>query len=643
MPALPTEALRAARFMLRHMYRPVATADGGELFAVSENPSTQDLWFWCDDNSKTLEFLSRPEVWREFREETGQILRFVASMCRGPFIFRRLAGPQMTPAGQDGGATRLAHSLMWITHDLRAGKVGAALRFHDDRNALHLLLAGHRIEFTYRGRHFSQPIALEIGEAEAAQEGPALVLRHAGEHFFTPYLRRVRLGRSSFVYRFDQRSMLIEVEAAFDVDPGAAIADVTLAIGHQGLAAIDYTSVYTDLSPAPLFAAGNDEPGRRALNGAGYYMIRHRHVSGDAPAIHTLPREPGRLAALEIAAGASLDEVHAHYSFPGPQQGRRLVVTEYKLLTGGGFYERVSDYIEMIRAERDRSPRSAACDYSISYDYGVTINAFAKCFAAAAAEPHLLLPSASSQHLRQLCDEYLGHYFTYYVDRDGQQPNAIFSRELSFVILAALTMFRATGNEQYRERAARMCDILLDFELPFGDDGGFPASGFLMRRNSPRAAYVDCQSAALLALTQAAPVAANARILTAIDRGIAAYVLDTNRGFGGIVDTVGAIMIDEQGVAATENAFWNFKVGMTLRFVAALAASPDPGIQALAARHRKRLALLRDVMRRQLERSAIDRGDQFEITCCPLHETHAETNSETQPWVMLGLLGHPCD
>src|SRR5260221_11916127 len=106
MSSLPTEALAAARFLFRHMYRRVAISGGIDLFAFSENPSAEDLWFWSDDNSKILEFLSRPEVWRQFPHETGEVLRFVRAMCHGPFIFRRLSSVRLESAGQQGNISR---------------------------------------------------------------------------------------------------------------------------------------------------------------------------------------------------------------------------------------------------------------------------------------------------------------------------------------------------------------------------------------------------------------------------------------------------------------------------------------------------------------------------------------------------------
>ena len=53
-----------------------------------------------------------------------------------------------------------------------------------------------------------------------------------------------------------------------------------------------------------------------------------------------------------------------------------------------------------------------------------------------------------------------------------------------------------------------------------------------------------------------------------------------------------------------------------------------------------RMELLEMIMRRQIEHSIIQRDEGIEIAVA---QNGGETNSETQPWVTLGLFGHPCD
>jgi hypothetical protein len=135
----------------------------------------------------------------------------------------------------------------------------------------------------------------------------------------------------------------------------------------------------------------------------------------------------------------------------------------------------------------------------------------------------------------------------------------------------------------------------------------------------------------------------DSRLAPAIDRGLASYCLETCRvvaGQGFKVDTIATSMVDEHGTRRTADAYWNFKIGMTLRFFRALREADQPQLREIAERHRDRMALMETVMRDQLRRSVTEHQDGVEIRCS-VHA--AETNSETQPWVMLGLLGHPCD
>jgi len=175
------------------------------------------------------------------------------------------------------------------------------------------------------------------------------------------------------------------------------------------------------------------------------------------------------------------------------------------------------------------------------------------------------------------------------------------------------------------------------------DIAGDPASGFLMRMTSPRVAYVDCHSAALLALTQAARYLDDPRLVAAIERGLASYgvaICTDASGRPCEIDTVSTSMVDRLGTRRTENASWNFKAGMTLRFFAALRRSSHPSLRSIAARHGGRIDLFEIILRRQLERSITQREESIEILTAV---AAGETNSETQPWVMLGLFGHPWD
>ena len=650
MALIPTDTFPAAEFLVRHMYRPVELGNGASYFAIAETalPIAGDSWFWTDDNAKVLEFLSRPELWQRFPRQTNEILRFVRAMCHGPLIFRRVSPPRLEPTETRGTLGGFRHSLMDVKYDLPRGEIIAGLRFHDERNRDNLLMAGNYVEFTHRRGRFKLEIATAISDVDVRQHGHTLTLRHSGDLHFESRRKRLRLGRIAYKYTIDSRSMLIDVEVILEIEPGFAVTDVVLTIGHDQLGPMRYRTIAADTAPPgkPLFRAGL--PGRRQhdLASTSYYLIRQHHSSGDSFAIHSMPHDPARLSGIEtvVQRWGRLHRAIARYSFPGSQCGARLVIGERKLLTGGGFYDRITDYAALIRgAASTPSIQQAVWDFSTSYDYGSKINAFAKCFAVCKAGNTMTGSAVNLDELRSLFDVYLNYYFDFFVNLHAKQLIAIFSRDLSFVILGVVTMYRATNAIDYLRRLARLCDVLLEFEVRFNDIAGSPASGFLMRMNSVRAAFVDCHSAALLALTQAARYLDDPRFVATIERGLGGYFVETGvvpTGGLGESDTVSTMMVDRRGIRRIENSFWNFKVGMTLRFFAALRNSPNPALRSIAARHGERMDLFEIVLRRQLERSITQREESIEIRTAV---TAGETNSETQPWVMLGLFGHPHD
>ena len=203
-------------------------------------------------------------------------------------------------------------------------------------------------------------------------------------------------------------------------------------------------------------------------------------------------------------------------------------------------------------------------------------------------------------------------------------------------------MHRATGCPVYRRQLERLVEVLLEFEMRFesraGDCGfgisdaqGQPQPG-LSRLPERCAAGADAGGVASWKIRGCPEV---------IERGIAAYRLAPQAidlGTGGRIDTVGMASPDAAGEIG-ETAFWNFKAGLSLRFFGALRRSPDPAVQAVASRHRDRLAVFEAVLRHQLAR--VGRRARRLASRLRTSVLSGETNSETQPWAMLGLVGHP--
>lgn len=639
-----------AAFLLRRLFRPCGADSRGAVQAAveTEYPTDGDVWAWADDNAKILELLSHPALWRQYPTETAELLRFLTGLCDGPFIFRRIAAPRLDRAAGDDRAGTWLHAMMHVVTDLPAGCVMLGLRFHDGRTARNLLLTGNYVSFRHRGRHITLDVEEAISDSASQLQDGCLVAQHAGDLHFRTEGGRLRLGRITYTYRVAARSMLVRVEAALELDPAIEVTDVTLSIGHDNLSHGENNVHYGRI--ALLGADGATQLHRAAAaetlvlpaEGARYYGFGQEEMHGFALGIHSRPRDPERLRELRVVqhGAGRLHWVVAAYDFPGRHPGgARLAVAEDKLLTAGGFPAEAAAYERLMREAAAAPPEAWPRDLSISYDYGVEINAFAKGFAVLAAGEAAAPPGLAAE-LKALADRYLDTYRAQFVDGFWRGENTVFSRQIAFVIMAAATLLRATGEVRYRADLAALVAVLLQFEQPLGPGEG----GFLMGLRSSRDIHVDCHSAALLALAHAAPFLPEMDLAAVIERGLGAYALVTGTiewlGETRKVDTLGIRWTDDAGAPRLSHAFWNFHGGLTLRLFRALRESPEAGLRALHARHAERLAVLEPLLLRQIDLATRDHADGREIRSSWLS---SETNSETQPWVLLGLLGHPWD
>jgi hypothetical protein len=649
-PEDPIDPQPYVRFLLERLYRPCG-ADGAAHAAVeTERAVDGDVWVWTDDNAKVFELLSHPEIWRRHPAETAEVLRFLRSMCEGQFIFRRIAEPRLVQAA-DGN---WLHTMMDVGADPAAGLTVLGVRFHDGRTAKNLRLTGNYVQFVHRGTLFTLDVEEAIDEAEVDAADGRLHIRHSGEMRFTAGDETHRLGRLTYSTSLDSRSMVIHVDVELLLDPGIEVADVVLTIGHDDLSHGE-TNVHYGRIGVLRADGGTDwhlaqEPGSFVLPAAGaaYYSLAQDELHGFALGIHTRTLDPARLQELRVVVNVPerLHWVVAAYSFPGPHSGTRLAMAEEKLLTTGGFYQEVPAYAALLagaaRPAADAWPR----DLSISYDYGVEINAFAKGYAALAGQPDPAAAALAAE-LQRLTDRYLDVYQRHFIDRFWDGDNAVFSRQLAFVAMASATMLRATGEERYRSRLAEQVDVLLQFEKPLPHPVAGPESGFLMGLRSSRDVYLDCHAAVLLALALAQPWLEDPRIAPAIDHGLNALALVTDTielGGEGLrkVDTLGIRWVDDAGEPRLSNAYWNYQAALCLRLLRVLRLTADPRLLQVTQekRHRQRLITMAALLRQQIDRSTTARDAGLEIRT---GSWAPETNSETQPWAVLGLVGHPFD
>jgi hypothetical protein len=656
MRALPSDPLAYADFITRKLMQPVAL-EGSAGLAVSETefPILGDRWFWADDNAKILEFLALPAVWRQHPEAVGHAFRFLTSLCEGPFIFRRTGHARLEQAEREGGRAKFIHTFLHVECDLPAGSVTIGTRFHDGRDAKNVILTGNYVHFTHDGETHSLDVEDAIAGWDIEQDARRLRLSHRSELSFLHGGRRLRLGQLTYSYVVHASSMFVDAEAALDLDPGINVSDVVLTIGQDGLSHgtnnVHYGTILIDRPGRAPLRHDAAAPGQDSLaaEGAPYWSMTQRdEMRGFALAIHSMPRDPGRMARVEavIAQPNRLHWVVAQHRFPGAWRGERLVAAERKTITGGGFYDRVADCSAMFRAHGFAARQTAhPLDLSISYDYGAEMAAFARCYRGAGQpgmpRAALLLRDQS----RAMFDHFHAVYAESLLAAQRSDASAIFSRPLAFVAHGLVDMWKATGEERYRRDLRQVVDTLLEFERPFRGITGETESGFLMGLVSAAAPFADCHAAAILALVRALPVLDDPGLAASIDRALHAFQVQT-LGIEPFHPRKSDLVVvdfpnpDGSGARMQLHAFWNFCAALSLRAFNALRRAGHPALREVAGRHETRLQSFEALIRMQFVQSIREAEGLLEIRTSALA---GESNSETQPWVALSLAADPGD
>jgi SAM-dependent methyltransferase len=642
--SLPVDPIPYADFIIRHlMQHPVADVP---LRAVSETelPIEGDLWFWADDNAKVLEFFAVPTLWSRYEQQAHDLLEFIEKLCYGPFILRRTGRARIEEVRNDGkGRAQFIHTFMDVACDLQLGVVDLGIRFHDGRTARNLTFSGHGVAFSHCGQQHLVNAAGNIFDYSIQFSGDALVLSHTSWVEIEGGGEKRRIGALKNIFSIDSRSMFVDVKFEFQLESNVVISDVVITLSHADMSHgenhVDYGEIRT-VSPEGSSMIVANGPGTTTIsdNNVSYWSVIQRNwIRGFALAVHSLPHDPSKFLCIEarVAEKEKWDSIVCKHAFFGEYNGDVLRGGEHKVLTSGGFYDQPLEYERMLSHFRSQTSLNPI-DFSISYDYGAELNAFARIFRAAAKSSASDESKLLQQKAKSLFDRYFDVYSRLLMDLQESDPSALFARPLAFVIFGLIDMWHTTKDEKYRIGVRRAIDFLLTFEREsFGEDGR-PVSFFVIGQ-SQAGIFVDCHSSALLALVRALPVLEDPAIITKIDQGLDAFRIETlGIPLGDIrkedLVCLGRVPPDRQH---DSHAYWNFTAGLTLRLFKILRQSSHQATKEIFERHKNRIELHEALLKLQIEQSLRYRGGALEIKTGRLS---GEGNSETQPWVALGLV-----
>ncbi len=643
--SLSVDPIPYAEFILRHlMQRPFPEAVEMAV-AETEEAIEGDRWFWADDNAKVLEFFALPALWSRYPEQSIEIFKFIEKLCFGPFILRRIGHARLDEVSNDGaGVARFIHTFMHISCDLMQGIVTIGMRFHDGRTAKNLIFSKNWIEFSYENERYQISVDASITTFSIRREGTLIFLEHESDLRVKREGLDRQVGTIKYMYVIDSQSMFVDVKVNLGLAPNVEISDVVMTISHHDLSHgdnwVDYSAI--QLVTADGVARINAEE----LGTKDFFQPKVRYWSlvqggwmrGFALAAHSITENPERFFKFrtEVTTSEKWHHVAACYKFEGSYSNTNLTIGERKILTAGGFYDRPLDYENMFN-HYAQAPKTNPIDFSISYDYGAEINAFARTFRVLHAMPDSDRTRGVVLSSRELFDKYYKFYADLLMGAHKDDRSAIFSRPLAFVAFGLIDMYLVTRDEHYRSELRKVVDILLSFERPFVGEDGKPESAFLMGLVQSASPYVDCHSAVLLALVRSLPVLEDPALITKIDQGLDAYRVETMGIPLGDMRKQDLLCVGRppEGQAPVAHAYWNFTAGITLRLFKLLRQSRHQATQEIYQRHKDRIAIQEALLNLQIQRSQKPRDGAIEVKTGWLS---TEGNSETQPWVALGLV-----
>ena len=636
-------------FIKANLVKTASDGAGGSFLALSETAIrfNDTSWFWTDDNAKAAELLCEPALYDADGATADAAIDFVLRMSQGAVIQRRCAPAELRVLSTDPKAFRVETAFFIVEGDLTLGIVRHALRFNDGRTVTAAQHTGNMVSFRHRGRSMTLDVEKTITRFGVEVGERSVTLSHTSTLRSRPtwFSKGDReLAELTYTYTVHADRPSVGLTVALTAAPGSSLRRVELSTGCDQLTIVPGV----DYRAFTLRTAGETKSVRTVPDGrvelhrgpAEYCAIVQEGASpGFSYAIHTLLRDSSKLSRI-LARGQQAGRLHwllHFYAMGRVQPGQTATIAEERMLTGGGYYDAAAHYEGVLRA----ATGGGSDDPSMTYDIGAELNAIAAHILFARTGQYRNPPGAERlATLQAWYDRHLQRYFDFIRPGEPDDLARVFTRGIAFVALSLDCMLRATGDQRYRAELDRAVQLILrcgkrqpcgrdEHDLTFGD------------RWASQVPFLDNHASCLLALARAArhgdPGGTLAKALREGVLGIKFYSGVVDLGNGHTIATDSLATVNTGGHEHADTGFWNFKLGMVLRALHAITAAAGAGHLALDPDTSRRVAMRTVFCNQLLEQSMRwhDKGKQLEVLTARIA---GETNSETQPWVTLGLV-----
>jgi len=633
-------------FIKDHLLRRLDVPGQSSMNALTETerPIQNDVWYWTDDNAKALEAFVAPDAYPQYKEVADGLAQFIMSMSSGQLILRRRAEDRFDLVSQDPANARLTTGLMTHHGAVASGQFFTSYKFHDNLTADAVSHTGNFVRVTLDGNKYLVDVENNITSANILRDSDTVIFRTESAVKIGPEPERI-VGHVVYSYSFREGAPGIGLEIKFNAaDYPLEQVEVTSAVdqlnAREGIdPRVRYSRICASVNGAPYCKDNLPDERTAVFKGpVDLFSIIQKGTAGFSYGIHFKVLEPNKLEAI-VAEGqkeGNLNWVYAVYNLGSIPVGGSASVKETRILTSGGLYEDYAAYIDLFNDLN----KFSNVDLSVSYDYGAEINAMA-CYYMF-AERGLYGASAPLERLPDI-RAWLDRHITAYRrnvlrEVDGKYPY-VFGRGLAFYALGLDCMIRATGDTKYRDALKQAVDVLL--QMRHDTEPSPPESIKGGIRCDANNSHLDCHAAGLLALARAAIILKDPRLAPMIAEGVRFI----RTGEPVAEEASARVKFEDDGSLwvpvnagapkPLDGTLWIFKAGLTLRAMEAIelavkhgALPNDPLLLADVDRVRR-------AAQRQILLAVRSRGDEKEFLTS---FRSGETNSETQPWVSLGVV-----
>ena len=632
-------------------------------FTETEKAIAGDDWFWTDDNAKTLEMLVLPGVYEKVAPVANKVLKFVLRMIRGDFMLRRAAMPT-TDANREGFKVeedgcmkvRLHNGLMNYNGD--PTHLRQSYRFHDGRDQDVVAHTAPHVHVVFED---ATELAFDLGNTSLHntcffRDVPGQKLIECG---FSGNLSAGGKVFARFEFSHVLSSTKTVTEHRVSVTPveGAPTFRVRVALGEDMLPTTrmrDLTA-YTKSGIKKAVVDLNDNTNVHGAFGD-EVPIWHACVMPESVGFSygsfrfiTTPKWFRKVTVVRRKEQRSeIERVVNHYECDG---GSECTVREARLITAGGLYDDMNRYVGMLE-RLSRGEDDGIIDYSISYDIGAELNGLASFYhfttsgAYGSFDGHR---EVNLSEVKEAIDRHLSIYWKVFARQNATDhiPN-LFIRGFAFAAISVNTMFAATGEVAYLHQLERAMKLMFTPRATglVNEKGEARAESMFTCMGSEQWSAVDCQASAHLLF---------GRILTTFPFGVSSSpYLQLCRVASAAVHAGAPLYrnTSQQWGPQFNLEHGGQEAGFTWGFTGGILARAINAVRLGSGRYRECQGVSDWVSpEKQLTFAELERAIyNYSDASTTIHDGgalkeirtsvfSAETNTESQPWIAMGLHG----